>query len=606
MASTSSSTVSTPEDQDRRRGRKRLRFEQEWARKKRKLQKDRGEAHTSYKGERKAAKELENLTCKCQYNCGEKLNAPERRRIFEQFYKLGSHDAQNKYLYGLIRKKSVQRKTRGVTIRRSQTIAYHIRLRDGTHVQVCKKTFCDLHAIGKRRVERLCLKLSAGVLVASDERGKHSNRPHAISEELKRKVREHIKSFPCRKSHYSRTDNKKKRYLPENLSIARMHQMYVSKFEPGVRESGSQPQVKEWLYRKIFNEEFNLSFGYPRSDTCETCDQLRVAIEASKSEAEREELQGELAAHQEKASQGYQSLRNDAAVAKRESGCNLLTFDMMQTLPVPTLTHSSMFYLRQMWTYNFGIHDMAAGTATMCLWDETIASRGADEICSCLKEYIASLPPETKRLTCFSDSCFGQNKNFQMICFWNWLVCQGRFEQVDHKFLVRGHTYLPNDRDFAHIEKRKDSAQVYIPAHWETVIREACVSKPFNVAPMDSTKFLSFSDLLKQHTQRKKDANGKSVLISKAVWMNFGQAEEVAGGHQHMRKHPNEVWIRYSFNLDEPWSKLNLLKGRKKMQPSSSLSLPVKYPNGHPLNPNKIADLQRMVPFLPEEYRQFY
>ena len=34
----------------------------------------------------------------------------------------------------------------------------------------------------------------------------------------------------------------------------------------------------------------------------------------------------------------------------------LITFDMMQKLPVPTFTHNSMFYLRQMWVYNLGIH----------------------------------------------------------------------------------------------------------------------------------------------------------------------------------------------------------------------------------------------------------
>ena len=32
---------------------------------------------------------------------------------------------------------------------------------DGTDVEVCKKTFCDIHAVGKRRVENLCEKVGA-------------------------------------------------------------------------------------------------------------------------------------------------------------------------------------------------------------------------------------------------------------------------------------------------------------------------------------------------------------------------------------------------------------------------------------------------------------
>ena len=31
-----------------------------------------------------------------------------------------------------------------------------------------------------------------------------------------------------------------------------------------------------------------------------------------------------------------------------------------------------------------------------------------------------------------------------------------------------------------------------------------------------------------------------------------------------------------------------------------------KYPNGHPLNPKKVQDLQKMTPFVPDEHKQFY
>ena len=106
--------------------------------------------------------------------------------------------------------------------------------------------------------------------------------------------------------------------------------------------------MKEWLYRKIFNEEYNLSFGYPRSDTCETCDLLQIKIQASKSDADREEATSELAEHHEKASQGYSSLRADTKASKDVADKTLLTFDLMQNLPVPTLTHGSMFYSRQL------------------------------------------------------------------------------------------------------------------------------------------------------------------------------------------------------------------------------------------------------------------
>lgn len=590
---------STAPPKESRHGRKRLRHEEDWVKKKRKIAKDKGESYSTSAGNQKAAKDLVGLTCKCPYSCSENVDDAEQQRIFQQFYELGSHDAQNKYLYGLISVAEVKRHTaRETGVRpRNHSFVYKVRLADGHHEQVCKKSFCDLHAIGKRRVEKLTEKVTQGTLIASDMRGRHQNRANAISDEAKQKVREHINSFPHRKSHYSRSSNRKREYLDEGLSISRMYLLYQEKYEPQIMESGGKPEVKEWLYRKIFNEEFNLSFGYPRSDTCETCDLLNVAIRAGLPEDERVKKQEELAVHQEKASKGYQSLRADTESTKSVEDRALITFDLMQNLPVPTLTHGSMFYSRQLWVYNFGIHNATLGSASMYMWNESIASRGADEVCSCIKSYLETLPISIKEVTFYSDSCFGQNKNFQMICFWNTQVLT-RFVQIDHKFLVRGHTYLPNDRDFAHIEKRKDSARVYVPADWEKVVREARPAHPFNVVPMDSSHFLDFTELTKQYTHRKKDAAKKPVLISKAVWMNFGQWED--------EKHPNEVWLKYSYDASEAWSKVNLLKGRKKSPPSLAVALPEKYPEGHSVKPKKLEDLQQMLPFIPQESRQFY
>ena len=175
-----------------------------------------------------------------------------------------SHDAQNKYLYGLIEKEEVKRRRadRDSGPRRKVTYQYYVHCTNGNRYRVCKKSFCAVHAIGRKRVELLCEKIHSGALTSSDDRGKHTNRPHAIGEEIKEQIRDHIRSFPRQQSHYSRGDNYKREYLPEGLSIAAMYRLYLKKFEP---QTDKKPIVMEWLYRKIFVQEFNLSFGYPRS-----------------------------------------------------------------------------------------------------------------------------------------------------------------------------------------------------------------------------------------------------------------------------------------------------------------------------------------------------
>lgn len=79
-------------------------------------------------------------------------------------------------------------------------------------------------------------------------------------------IREHI---PVQKATiHIRVTN----YGNSYLRIARMYQLAVA-------DKGDSPEVKDWLYRKIFNEEFNIGFGYPHSDICKKCDLLKLAVD---------------------------------------------------------------------------------------------------------------------------------------------------------------------------------------------------------------------------------------------------------------------------------------------------------------------------------------
>ena len=88
---------------------------------------------------------------------------------------------------------------------------------------------------------------------------------------------------------------------------------------------------------------------------------------------------------------------------------------------------------------------------------------------------------------------------------------------------------MHNDRDIAHTEKRKDGARVCVSADLEVVVQEACPRKPFDVVAMEPSKFVDLKEQTKQYTQRKKDTEGKPMLISKVVWMNFGQGRDITG-----------------------------------------------------------------------------
>ncbi|KAJ4446520.1 hypothetical protein ANN_13216 [Periplaneta americana] len=93
-----------------------------------------------------------------------------------------------------------------------------------------------------------------------------------------------------------------------------------------------------------------------------------------------------------------------------DSNACSLAMDLRQVMFVPTLTHSEMFYRRQLLRYNFGVCVCYTMQSYMCMGDETIASGGANEIVSCLLKLSNMDTTNKKYLIIWSDNCAAQNK----------------------------------------------------------------------------------------------------------------------------------------------------------------------------------------------------
>lgn len=64
-----------------------------------------------------------------------------------------------------------------------------------------------------------------------------------------------------------------------------------------------------------------------------------------------------------------------------------------------------------------------------------------------------NIGPNIKYLYLFPDGCPGQNKHNTLLRFMLALTDSKRFEKVYQHFPIRGHAFLPNDRDFGVIKK---------------------------------------------------------------------------------------------------------------------------------------------------------
>ena len=124
-------------------------------------------------------------------------------------------------------------------------------------MKVCKGIFLRTYGISNGRIDRaLQSQMKESGSPHMDQRGRHEPKnktPQSAIDEVKA----HISSFPKYRSHYSRRDNPNKQYLSPDLSISKMYSLY--------KEKVSNP-VSKWIYHKVFNESFKLSFG--RYVTC--------------------------------------------------------------------------------------------------------------------------------------------------------------------------------------------------------------------------------------------------------------------------------------------------------------------------------------------------
>ena len=225
----------------------------------------------------------------------------------------------------------------------------------------------------------------------------------------------------------------------------------------------------------------------PKSDTCKECDTFKVQTDAEQDKATVTQLKGEWELHLCKAECAYQQLKEDTALSKCDPNVMLVTFDLQQSLPTPVLTTNVVFYKRQQWTYNLGVHDCGSTKGYMYVWHECTASRGPNEIGSCILKHIQLTNPTATHLITFSDSCGGQNRNVYLLALWLHIVASDKysFTTIDQKFMVVGHSYLPNDRDFGSIETaRCKASHLYVPTDWSDLIRNCRRKNPFTVTDM--------------------------------------------------------------------------------------------------------------------------
>ena len=130
-----------------------------------------------------------------------------------------------------------------------------------------------------------------------------------------------------------------------------------------------------------------------------------------------------------------------------------LEFDFGQNLPFPKLPVNARFYLRLIWLHIFNVQvhvaDKEKSRSYMYLFMQDFLKKGGNTVFNylwhaILEEFKLNM---YNSIFFFSDSCGGQNKNYNMLVFLS-LLSQKLQVTICHLYPIRGHSYCECDRNF--------------------------------------------------------------------------------------------------------------------------------------------------------------
>ena len=313
--------------------------------------------------------------------------------IHNMFWSIGDATRRHDFLIHHVRRVKKKRATTENS-RRANSQFYSLPL-GGSDTSVCKTFFMNTLDVSD---------MAIGYALGHGEHGlKSPNAPkvakNKTSDERMEAIWVHINSFPVTDSHYCRKDTKRQ-CLEEGLSVNAMYRLYCD----WCREENVNP-ASAFVYRKVFNTEFNLGFWIPGKDQCDTCTLYNAKVKTKTNKAEDDE---EYEQHQKRKTQAREAKQVDKQPREKTIA---MTFDLdEQVLNLPKLNVGSAYYSRKF--YNLTIFQLQDKSGYCYMWPESEAGRGAKDISSAVWFWLNQKDREgMEHAILYSDTCGGQNRN---------------------------------------------------------------------------------------------------------------------------------------------------------------------------------------------------
>lgn len=497
----------------------------------------------------------------------------EREAVHSGFWCLNSSNERANYIISHTAKQTKRRKVIAPQLQRGENIKYFLPRSDGAKLEVCKVFFLRTLCISDKMVSYNLARSVNGVK-PSTVRPPPSNK---ISEDAIQSVEDHIKSFSVVESHYCRSTTHR-RYLQSDLNKTKMYNMYLE-------SAYSHQAVRQHLYGRIFDEQFNLGFHKPSKDVCDFCDKYTKAKAAG---LLTEDMTQEKEQHDIRKTEAREHKEKD----KITEGTMTVTCDLQQVMSAPRFFAGSSYYKRKLNVYNFTVYEVTTREGYCYTWTEAECHRGANDVASCLVKYLHKIDAEESytRVVIYSDTCGGQNRN-RIVCtaISSFLSSAKTVKVVEQKFFESGHSHMECDSMHSAIETAFKSTELDLPSDYMTCMKTARSKKPYHIIEMVHSDVQNF-DLLNERAFKKDAFKG----IIKAHHIKYMKQESRTDLHISMSNRIEESATAIS------WRKRGGQISLSKLEPAYST------PCG--IDKDKKSDLLSMVDFAASRtmYKLYY
>lgn len=194
---------------------------------------------------------------KCGNDCGS-VSQERRQSLFEFFWRLDKarhHD----WLVSMTQKENIKWK-RTDSDKRNFIIKYFINEGEGRRY-VCQQFLAATLNISDKTIYSIVKNASWG-FAKEDKRGK-CEPPNKTKQSTIDSVKRFIKGLPAVPSHYCRQDSSKVYLSQEFKNVSNLYKLYKKHYV-----DQGMDVVSERIFRKVFQDNFNIGFHVPKKDKC--------------------------------------------------------------------------------------------------------------------------------------------------------------------------------------------------------------------------------------------------------------------------------------------------------------------------------------------------